>query len=517
MNETQMNDVLELSKAFYNIGGGAYSPQIQNQNLKDLTFGNGIRISYEEIKKNLQDFLTQEENLQVFSDFMAVYDSIYNKTIDYYKSILAFNYRWYCINASGKDYNSKEFKADEKAIRNFFNTFSVKREFKNKVLPNLLKYGSFYGWYRDTQAYFTKANRLKVKQSENKTIQIMPRDYCKITNYSDFGAMYDFDLTYMFRGTIDPCLFDPYLIKKMVDKDKKYVPHTYGKERQGDYALWVQTDQTKGAFCILFDESNFNELPPFAPLIKACFNNTKVGELQMEKNLASAWAVLFGSIGTQNGEKIGQKANQFKITPQATKMFLKLVQESLNSIVKVVGMPLDDTRMGQFTDSNKNLVQDTLRNSSGQGAFGSALIFNENATNQSAIQNALLMDYERIKVIYEPLAKYLTYWVNKYTKKYKFKIVLDGSNFGFEKESRRQAIRELADKGLVLNASAWASAYDYEPTEFIASLEQSHYGKIDNLLTQMLNLNTMSAKDGGRPKKSSTEISDNGSVSRDYE
>ena len=90
MNETQMNDVLELSKAFYNIGGGAYSPQIQNQNLKDLTFGNGIRISYEEIKKNLQDFLTQEENLQVFSDFMAVYDSIYNKTIDYYKSILAF-------------------------------------------------------------------------------------------------------------------------------------------------------------------------------------------------------------------------------------------------------------------------------------------------------------------------------------------------------------------------------------------------------------------------------------------
>jgi hypothetical protein len=299
-------------------------------------------------------------------------------------------------------------------------------------------------------------------------------------------------------------------------RDRKYVPHLNGKYRNGDYALWTQTDQEHGAFCILFDESNFNELPPFASLMKACYNNTKVGELQMEKNLASAWAVLYGSIGTLNGEKIGQKADQFKLNPQTVKMFLRLVQESLNSIVKVVGMPLDDTRMGQFTDSNKGLVQDNLRNSGGQGAFGSALIFNESATSQSVIQNALLMDYERIKVVYKPLARYLTEWVNKYTDKYKFKVVLDGSNFIFERESRQKALTDLANKGLVLNASAWASAYGYEPTEFISSLEQSHYGKLDNMLTQMINLNTMTQKENGRPSKDANEISDNGETSKDY-
>lgn len=517
MTETEFNDIVKFSKAFYDIGSGAYSPFTQNQNLKSLTIGNGITISYEDIKKNLEIALQDETNLQLFSNFMSLYDTIYDKTISYYKSILSFDYRWYCTNAHGKEFNSKEFKRDEQKVKDFFNTFDVIRELRNKVLPILLKNGSFYGWYRDSQAYLTKNKNLKIVKTKNKTIQIMPRDYCKLTNYSEFGGMYDFDLSYMFRENIDPCCFDPYLIKKMVEsRDKKYVPHLNGKYRNGDYALWTQTDQEHGAFCILFDESNFNELPPFASLMKACYNNTKVGELQMEKNLASAWAVLYGSIGTLNGEKIGQKADQFKLNPQTVKMFLRLVQESLNSIVKVVGMPLDDTRMGQFTDSNKGLVQDNLRNSGGQGAFGSALIFNENATSQSVIQNALLMDYERIKVVYKPLARYLTEWVNKYTDKYKFKVVLDGSNFIFERESRQKALTDLANKGLVLNASAWASAYGYEPTEFISSLEQSHYGKLDNMLTQMINLNTMTQKENGRPSKDANEISDNGETSKDY-
>ena len=65
MNDAQINDVLELSKAFYNIGGGAYSPQMQNQNLKDLTFGNGIRISYEEVKKNLNDINATEDDIEI--------------------------------------------------------------------------------------------------------------------------------------------------------------------------------------------------------------------------------------------------------------------------------------------------------------------------------------------------------------------------------------------------------------------------------------------------------------------
>ena len=64
MTETEFNDIVKFSKAFYDIGSGAYSPFTQNQNLKSLTIGNGITISYEDIKKNLEIALQDETNLQ---------------------------------------------------------------------------------------------------------------------------------------------------------------------------------------------------------------------------------------------------------------------------------------------------------------------------------------------------------------------------------------------------------------------------------------------------------------------
>ena len=46
---------------------------------------------------------------------MSIFDTIYSKTIRYYSKILAFDLHWNCINASGSDYTSKEYKDDEKS------------------------------------------------------------------------------------------------------------------------------------------------------------------------------------------------------------------------------------------------------------------------------------------------------------------------------------------------------------------------------------------------------------------
>ena len=182
-------------------------------------------------------------------------------------------------------------------------------------------------------------------------------------------------------------------------------------------------------------------------------------------------------------------------------------------------LPLEQTHFGQFQDTNKNLIGDSLLTSSNQGAFGSALIYNPNATSFAVVQNALLMDYNRIKKVYAQFSSYLELWANRETTKYKFDFVLNGSNLGFERQDRRTAINELATKGLVLNPSSWASVYGIEPQTFIRSLQQTHSQGIDNLMSQMINLNIMSGKDSpnnGRPQADDNNLGDSGAQSRDY-
>lgn len=531
LTDEKLDDVVQFAQALYNVGSlygygtnGAFMPSTQNQNLKDLTIAPNITISYDKICEALEQSLQSDTNLQAFSEFMNVYDTIYQKTLSYYENLLAFDLSWTCNNATKpKDWTSKQFEKDEIAICNFFDKFKYKREFVNKVMPFVIRTGVFYGWFRDSMFTTTPKGRIKERKVSRYTIQILPQRYCKITDYSDMGCLFDFDMNYFLKGTVDPMNYAPFFTRKMKELSQgnsyNYSPHKGGINRDGSFAMWTQTSQEEGAFCIKFDESNFNALPPFANLMKVLYQNTRIQDIQMDKNIASAWAVLFGSIGTMQNEKSGQKPNQWKIDPKAIGKFLQLVQGSLQSIMKVAALPLEQTHFGQFQDTNKGLVGDSLLTSSNQGAFGSALIYNPNATSFAVVQNALLMDYNRIKKVYAQFSSYLELWANRETSKYKFDFVLNGSNLGFERQDRRTAINELATKGLVLNPSSWASVYGIEPQTFIRSLQQTHSQGIDNLMSQMINLNIMSGKDSpnnGRPQADDNNLGDSGSQSRDY-
>ena len=76
---------------------------------------------------------------------------------------------------------------------------------------------------------------------------------------------------------------------------------------------------------------------------------------------------------------------------------------------------------------------------------------------------------------------------------------------------------KLADKGLVLNDSAFASAIGMHPVEFKNSLKESKYtGWLDEFSQLMVNVNVISqgGNDNGRPRLSDTEISESGEMNR---
>ena len=80
----------------------------------------------------------------------------------------------------------------------------------------------------------------------------------------------------------------------------------------------------------------------------------------MDKDAASAWAVLYGSIQTYDNAQGGVKPNQFKIDPADIGTFLNLVQSSLKSIMKTVALPLDDTLLQTYLLFLHNLLWSLL-------------------------------------------------------------------------------------------------------------------------------------------------------------
>lgn len=532
LDANQVDMVLQFSNALNGyLRTGIWSPYSQNQNLLNLTKA-PVEATYDKLIEALSKSLSNAEEIQGYSEFMNVFDTIYAKTIRYYKTILSFDLSWHCVNASGDDFKSKEYQEDYKRMQKFLTNFDYKREFTNKVIPQLVTNGVYFTWFRDSFGTIDESEEdidYSVKRQHKYSLQVMPQNRCMISDYSENGFLYDIDLSYFTNPSVDVLTYDPSIMKKLRsltdEKTRRYLPHAQFSKRNGKYGLWSQTSPEDGAWMFKFDEDTARVIPPFANLMKPVFNNTAIHKLQMDKDIASAWAILYGNIGLLDKEKSGQKPNQTAFTPEVMGSFMNLVQNSLQSIMKTVALPLENTRFGQFTDSNADMESNALSTSAGQGAFGSALIYdNSTSKNQSVVLNSIIADYNIMKTLYPQFARMLTYFCSKKTRKYKWVFEFDGSNFPFEREYRRTAINELAEKGLTLPPQYWASAYGYNPVAFVKALNEAHNSDFQDNITLLMNASQtsgealMETKNGqGRPTKDVTQQTDATAVSHNYE
>ena len=538
LTESQVWDTIEFANALYNgnpknIFQGWYNPYTQNENLIRLNNLPTSAPTLDELQKELAEAKFDTTTLQGYSEFLQTFDRIYGKTLDYYEGIPSFDLRITCLNAHGKDYSSKAYKDDLNRVYKFLDKFDYKSEFRS-VVRQVLKTGVSYNWLRDSVGNYNEDDdALDIKKSRSFSLQVLPQDMCMLTGYATLqdgsGAkvpIFDFNMDYFMRSSVDIKLFDPWFStqfnKLFKGKDGKYIPHSQLKAHKSLYVNWSQTSPLYGAWCFKMDLSNFSIVPPLGSLMKSAINNDAVQNLQADKDMISAYYLLAGEIGMMDGLKSGEKSNQTKFDPKTLGTFMSLVTSGLKKNVKPVAMPLENIRGWQFTDGNPNMQENQLKTSSSQGASASRLIYSSSSMSQAEIQNAIITDYNYIKQLYPQFANFLEYFVNRKTKKYKFKFAFDGSTYPFERETRTKQINELASIGLTLNESAWASAYGYAPQEFARMLDEAHYGDLQDKLTILANLNTMNTTDvgnarasGGRPEKSDSELSDKGVESRD--
>ena len=135
--------------------------------------------------------------------------------------------------------------------------------------------------------------------------------------------------------------------------------------------------------------------------------------------------------------------------------------------------------------------------------------------SNAEIQYAAEQQYNIMKPLYSQFQNFLNFFVNKLTKKYKFKFIFDVCSYSFDRDKRFDRLLKLADKGIVLNSSAYASVLGMTPPDFEQSLAEGHAGGMIDKLSMLFNANTM--KDGGvgRPRQEGSQLTESGEQSRE--
>ena len=103
--------------------------------------------------------------------------------------------------------------------------------------------------------------------------------------------------------------------------------------------------------------------------------------------------------------------------------------------------------------------------------------------------------YQTMRPLYDQFGKFMTFFGNQLTKKFKWQFVFDGATYRYERQQRIDTMFKYADKGIVLDSSAWASAMGMNPVLFERSLAASKNTGWTKNLQLLMNANT--SKDGG--------------------
>lgn len=551
ISKEEVWNVLDYANSLYtqikgfNLSADYYDPLQENQLLVELN-NNPQVPSYDSLRNALATYKTNAENLQNYSQFMAMWDGIYKQVLDYKLNLLAFNIDKVCINVSdNSEYSSQEYKDDCKRVKKFFDNFGAKQEFRD-VVKNMLLNDTHFVWLRDGYGSFDDEAIELDDISENKrqsyTLQTMPQKYCKITgqftakNLKGKAFLWDLNLDYFTNSRVNILNYDPSItqsfneVKQNTRTLQSFVVDNQTELNRINSPLqnrYVRTKVNKGAWVFKYNTSNFNVVPPFAYLMKSVFNDDLIERLQKDKDIISANAIILGEMKTRDKDNVGNNKNAFTIDPKQIGQLMKLARNGINKNIKQIALPLEETRLYQFADNNSNMVKNTYGTNAGLGGHNSTVIYSTDNLSQEQAQIASTIDYHSIADnVYPQFENFLNFFVNKKTKKYKFRFKVSGSTLPFLRQKDIDNHTKFMDKGLNIPIERIGSLLGYEMNEFEAMVKEAKYGDMQDNLFLLMNTNTNSQtttsktstdNQGGRPRMETEDLSDGGATSREYD
>lgn len=506
LTENEIWDVIEFARNITSTYGNIYNPQLVNQRLQDVNM-NPLSATQDSIDKALLKPKDNEDNLVGFSEFFELTDMMYKRMLYYLGNMLSFDLTWTCMNAKYKDYTSPSYKKDEQKIYEFLDKFNIKKEFK-KVIRQLVRQESFYSIFRE--------------DGEKYLLQELPRNYCKVDGYWDYGTLFSFNLYWFLQPGVSLEMY-PLPMQKMYanwvnQKTTNYNPANSINNRDGSFVFWHQVSPEDGYWAWKFNPDIITDVPFLSPLFSDIVLKPLIRKLQTNIYILQAQKVMIGLIPLIKDAKSGSVKDNLQISPEVMGKFLGLLKQGLSDAIKVSGVPFEDVKALDFDGTDKQILQDYIKTTSAMSGINSRLIYSIDKQSNIESQLSINVDEYLLTYIYPYFEDFLNYHINKRTKTFKFKFKFDGTEFDINKKKRFDNAMTLMDKGIFLPGLV-ANSLGMLPHDLERMLEEAKAKKWDEKLIPIVNAYQLSGKDtsnkGGRPKVDDDEMNENTEASRD--
>jgi len=505
-------DVLQFANALSSLYPSAYSPQLLNSRLKDLTTIGVGEVTEKKVEQALLHPKDSERELLGISETLEYSSTSYKRIIDYISNLPAWDLTYYCKNVKKPaDYKSKEYHKSLDVMKDFFYKFDYKREFATAV-KQLFREETFFTVLRD--------------EGEKFTLQQLPSDYCLITGRWDYGLLFSFNYMFFQQSGIDIDMFPEIFAKTYVKlfKDARgnsYNPSISVDERANStWVLWGDCSPMDNFWGWKLQPQNALRVPYFAGLFPDFAMQNLIRGLQKNSYIASAAKIIFGQVGMNKDTKANVR-DSINISPKLLGEFLQLVKAGINNeAIKVASAPLEDIQPVEFTNDNE-IYSSWLHTTLGAAGINASLLFSGDV-KQNSIESMLSSNIDEMvaTTIYPYFNNFMDYHVNKRLKdaksEYRFGFNFEGTNFYLDRQRRLEVQTGLMSSGIVLPQSI-SAAIGKDPFAFQAQLDEARInGWVDDL-TPVIAAAQMAgnAKGNGRPSKSDSDLSESGEVTRD--
>ncbi|MFA5602962.1 MAG: hypothetical protein WDA21_04490 [Bacilli bacterium] len=495
MSEHQNLDdyYMAYAKAFLQNSNNMWSylldPQISNQILKSINMNPVVR-SRDEVLKLIADPKNNEQALRRLAEYFYDTNMSYKTLVHYLSNILTFDYIIVPIgNVPEEEKKNKEFLKDLNKAFDFFDKFDHMFEFR-KALRAMVKEDVKYTYIRESGNVIS--------------LQEMPSDYCVIDKQSIEGDyLYSFNMMYFMNMGVDISGFASEFRKYLSEfykarQDSTYRPYKMRIENHnGRHMYWQQMDKNK-SYVFKFHDDLAGCLPLYLGLFPDLAESDSYKRMQKIKMYLETVKFIFGTIPMNKETKSGGNIRDaFAISPKVMGEFAEAVTNTLPEGAFFKNVPAEDLKIFDFnnTESKKDIMERYMKTLYQQAGVDQSL-FNSEKPNASTMKASTRIDTSFIEAAYSQFNRFCSMQINQRTKKYKFKVIFNGTIF--DQEERKKEAREDAQSGIL--SQRLAASHGLNIRQFIADLDLVESLDLRSRLKPIQTSSTISSKESGRPE-----------------
>ena len=401
---------------------------LNNNTQPTYTFNKSFK--KEDVVKWLANPQKYEKKLRDLSRFLLDSSSHYRRLIDYFATMLTFDYVVDIYNQTDYKVTKELIETIEKkyiATLNMLETMNIKHEFA-KLLYRAFIDDVVYGYIYSTKNSFF--------------FDILNTDYCAISSIEDGCYNYSFRFDY----------FDAYpkeLERFAPEFQEKYEIYKTDKKNY----RWQELD-SRNTICIKVSNTDY-AIPPLAGIFEDIYALYDYKDLQLSKSELENYLLLIAKIPYQADAK--DRENAWALSLDIAKEYYQLMGNSLPDQIGLALSPFDSVESIKLNKSEKDLDGVSLAENSIYNSAGvPKLIFNSDKASGAALNKAIINDENTVFSVLRQFERWLNRKLKDENKKINFKVTfLDITRYN--KNEIATIYREASTVGLPVKRHYCAS------------------------------------------------------------